>query len=115
DAGRDAAREQLLIDFAFLIAYGAFLTLAVAAVRDRLEGQGRHRLAAIGAGVVAFGAAAAAFDAAENLCLLAVLGEGGQAFPVLASIFAATKFALLLGAIAYLLVGIGLRPRNRFR
>jgi hypothetical protein len=112
DAGRDAAREQLLIDFAFLIAYGTFLTLAVPAVRDRLEGQGRHRLAAVGAGVVSFGAAAAAFDAVENICLLAVLGEAGQAFPVLASIFAATKFALLAGAIAYLVVGIALSLRR---
>lgn len=34
DDGQDAARESLWIDFGFLIAYGAFLTLALAAVRD---------------------------------------------------------------------------------
>ncbi|HST70285.1 MAG TPA: hypothetical protein VLI94_11585 [Solirubrobacterales bacterium] len=113
DAGQDAAREQLLIDFAFLIAYGTFLVLAVAAVRDRLDRRGRTRLAEIGAAVVPFGAIAAACDAAENACLLAVLDDAGQAFPVLAFIFAATKFALLAAALAYLLVGIGLSLRRR--
>ena len=32
--GQDAARESLWIDFGFLLAYGAFLTLALAATRD---------------------------------------------------------------------------------
>jgi hypothetical protein len=113
DAGQDAAREQLLIDFVFLIAYGTFLVLAVAAVRDRLGERGWPRLAAIGAVVVPFGAAAAAFDAVENACLLAVLGEAGSAFPTLATIFAAAKFALLAAAIAYLVVGIALSLRSR--
>lgn len=113
EAGRDAAREQLLIDFAFLLAYGTFLVLAVAAVRDRLAKRGWPRLAAVGAVIVPFGAAAAAFDAAENACLLAVLGEAGSAFPTLAAIFAAIKFALLGAAIAYLVVGIGLSLRSR--
>ncbi len=113
DSGEDAAREQLLIDFAFLIAYGTFLVLAVAAVRDRLGKRGWPRLAAVGAVIVPFGAAAAAFDAAENACLLAVLGEAGSAFPTLAAIFAAIKFALLAAAIAYLVVGIALSLRSR--
>lgn len=113
DAGQDAAREQLLIDFAFLIAYGTFLTLAVAAVRDRLGRRGWPRLTAVGAVVVPFGAVAAAFDAVENACLLAVLGESGSAFPTLAAIFAAIKFAFLAAAIVYLLGGIALSLRAR--
>jgi hypothetical protein len=113
DDGQDAAREQLLIDFAFLIAYGTFLVLAAAAVRDRLAGQGWTRLAAAGAIVVPFGAAVAAFDAAENACLLAVLDGAGSAFPLLAAIFAAIKFALLAAVIAYLVVGLGLSLRRR--
>ncbi|HEX6154136.1 MAG TPA: hypothetical protein VFZ19_11500 [Solirubrobacterales bacterium] len=113
DAGQDAAREQLLIDFAFLIAYGTFLVLAVAAVRDLLGRRGRTRLAAIGAVVVPFGALAAACDAVENACLLAVLDGAGSAFPTLAFIFAATKFALLAAAIAYLVVGGALSLRRR--
>lgn len=115
DAGRDAAEEQLLIDFAFLVAYGTFLVLAVAAVRDRLGRRGWTRLAAIGTVVVPFGAAAAAFDAIENACLLAVLGEAGSAFPTLATIFAAIKFALLVGAIGYLIAGLALSLRSRPR
>ena len=113
DDGQDAAREQLLIDFAFLIAYGTFLTLAAAAVRDRLGRRGWRRLAAAGAVVVPFGALAAAFDAAENACLLAVLGDAGPAFPTLAAIFAAAKFVLLAAAIVYLVVGIAVSLRAR--
>jgi hypothetical protein len=114
DSGQVAAREQLLIEYAFLLAYGAFLTLAGAAVRDLLRRRGWPRLAAIGAVVVPFGAAAAAFDAVENASLLAVLGGGGSAFPALAAVFAAIKFALVAAAIAYLVVGIALslRPRS---
>jgi hypothetical protein len=113
DAGQDAAREQLLIDFAFLIAYGTFLVLAVAAVRDRVGDRGRPRLAAIAAVVVPFGAIAAACDAVENACLLAVLDGAGSAFPTLATIFAAAKFALLIAALVYLVVGLALSLRRR--
>lgn len=113
DAGRDAAREQLLIDFAFLLAYGTFLVLAAAAVRDLSSRRGRTRFAEVGAAIVPFGAFAAFFDAAENVCLLAVLDGAGHAFPVLAFIFAATKFALLVAVIAYLVVGIALGLRSR--
>ena len=113
DSGQDAAREQLLIDFAFMIAYGTFLVLAVAAVRDRVRDRGWPRFAAVGTVVVPFGAAAAAFDAMENACLLAVLGEAGSAFPALAAIFAGIKFILLAMAIAYLVVGIAMSLRSR--
>jgi hypothetical protein len=34
EEGQDAARESLWIDFGFLLAYGAFLTLALTATRD---------------------------------------------------------------------------------
>jgi hypothetical protein len=113
EEGRDAARESLWIDFAFLLAYGAFLTLALAAVRDLARGRGRRRLAAIGRVVVSFGALAAAFDALENVCLLLTLDAAGAAFPVLATIFAACKFILLTAAIAYLLAGLAMRLRSR--
>lgn len=111
--GQDAARESLWIDFGFLLAYGAFLTLALAATRD-LAGE-RHwdRLASIGAIAVTFGALGAGFDALENICLLLTLDGAGSAFPLLATIFAACKFILLAAAIAYLLVGLGMRLGNR--
>jgi hypothetical protein len=113
EGGRDAARESLWIDFGFLLAYGAFLTLALAAVRDLARERGWRRLAAIGAVVLSFGALGAAFDALENVCLLLTLAGAGAAFPLLATIFATCKFVLLTAAIAYLLAGLAVRLRGR--
>jgi hypothetical protein len=113
EEGQDAARESLWIDFGFLLAYGAFLTLALAAVRDLARDRGWRRLAAIGGVVVSFGALAAAFDALENICLLLTLDGAGAAFPLLATIFASCKFLLLTLAIAYLIVGLTMRLLGR--
>jgi hypothetical protein len=110
--GQDAARESLWIDFGFLLAYGTFLTLALAAIRDLARERGWRRLAAIGGVVVSFGALVAAFDALENICLLLTLDGAGAALPLLATIFAACKFALLTVAIAYLLAGLAMRLRS---
>jgi hypothetical protein len=104
--GRDAAREQLWIDYGFMLAYGAFLGLAGAAVRDRCRRRGLGRLAAAGGVAIWLGPLAAGFDALENACLLLTVGGGGAPFPSLATVFAACKFALLAGAIAYLVVGL---------
>lgn len=106
DEGRDAARDQLWIDYAFMLAYGTFLGLAGAAVRDLCRNRGLRRLAALGAIALWLGPLAAAFDALENACLLLTVGEAGAAFPLLATIFASIKFILLAAAIAYLLVGL---------
>jgi hypothetical protein len=104
--GRSAARESLWIDFGFLLAYGTFLTLALAAVRDLARERDWRRVAAIGRVVAWFGALGAAFDALENVCLLLTLDDAGTAFPLLATIFAGCKFILLATAIAYLLAGL---------
>lgn len=104
--GRDAAREQLWIDYGFMLAYGAFLGLAGAAVRDRCRRHGLARLAAAGGVALWLGPLAAAFDALENACLLLTVGGHGAPFPSLATAFATCKFALLAAAIAYLLVGL---------
>jgi hypothetical protein len=102
--GQDAAREQLWIDFGFLLAYGSFLTFALATALDIARTRGWRRLAAIGGVVVFFGALGASFDALENVCLLLTLGGAGAAFPLLATVFATCKFTLLTLAIAYLIV-----------
>jgi hypothetical protein len=107
EKGQDAARESLWLDFGFLLAYGTFLTLLLAAVRDSAARRGWHRLAELGRVVAYFGALAAAFDGLENICLLLTLDGAGAAFPVLATIFAATKFLLLGAAIAYLFAAFG--------
>lgn len=111
--GQDAARESLWIDFGFLLAYGTFLTLALLAVRDLARARSWRRLAATGGFIVFFGALGAAFDALENICLLLTLDGAGAAFPLLATIFAACKFALLTIAIAYLLAGLATRLFSR--
>jgi len=113
EEGQDAAREQLWIDFAFMLAYGSFLTFALVAVRDLARSRGWLRLAAIGAVVAYFGALAAGFDALENICLLLTLGGAGAALPFLATIFAACKFTLLALAIAYLVAGLARRLFDR--
>lgn len=113
DEGQDAAREQLWIDFAYLLAYGAFLTLALAATRDLALERGWRRLSSVGRYVVAFGALSAGFDALENICLLLTLDGAGAAFPLLATIFASIKFALLAAAILYILAGLAMRLRPR--
>jgi len=115
DEGQDAAREQLWIDFGFMAAYGAFLTLALAAVRDMARGRNWRRLAAIGGVVVSFGALGAGFDALENICLLLTLGGHGAAFPLLATIFATCKFTLIVIAIAYLIAGLSMRALSLLR
>lgn len=113
EEGRDAARESLWIDFGFLLAYGAFLTFALAAVRDMARGRGWRRLSRIGGAVVSFGALGAAFDALENTCLLLTLDGSGAIFPLLATIFAACKFVLLTIAIVYLVAGLTMRVFDR--
>jgi nitrate/nitrite transporter NarK len=110
--GQDAARESLWIDFGFLLAYGTFLTLALAAVRDLASERDWRRLATIGGVVVSFGALGAAFDALENVSLLLTLDGASATFPLLATIFAICKFILLATAIAYLLAGLSMQLRN---
>ncbi|HEY8082552.1 MAG TPA: hypothetical protein VIE64_03205 [Solirubrobacterales bacterium] len=112
EEGQDAARESLWLDFGFLAAYGAFLTLALAATRDVAKERGWGRLATMGRVVVWFGALGAAFDALENICLLLTLNGSGAAFPLLATVFATCKFILLTVAIVYILSGLAMRLRK---
>jgi hypothetical protein len=114
DDGTDAAKASLWLDFAYILAYGTFLVLAARATRDLAESRGWRRLAAFGTAVVPFAAAAAAFDAIEDVgLLLAVDRQGGDLAPRLAQICASIKFALLAVTIAYLLIGLLLRLRAR--
>jgi hypothetical protein len=114
DDGTDAAKASLWLDFAYILAYGTFLVLAAWATRDLAESRGWRRLAAFGTAVVPFAAAAAAFDAIEDVgLLLAVDRQGGDLAPRLAQICASIKFALLAVTIAYILIGLLLRVRGR--
>jgi hypothetical protein len=105
--GLDAARLSLKIDFAFMLGYGAFFTLAGLATRDLARRSGWRRLAAAGSIVPFFAAAAAVFDACENINLLLALdGRGGDAAPLIATICASAKFTLIAIAIAYVVLGV---------
>jgi hypothetical protein len=112
--GTDAAKASLWLDYAYIVAYGTFLTLAAAATRDLARRRGWDRMASFGPAAMALAAAATAFDAIENVgLLLAVNGRGGELAPRLAQICAILKFALLTVTIAYLLAGLVLRFRRR--
>lgn len=115
EEGQDAARQQLWIDYGFMLAYGAFLVLAAAATRDLARSRGWRRLAGAGALAVPAGGIAAACDAVENACLLLTLGGAGAWAPVTATVFASAKFALLLVALSYIVAGLAMRLRGRLQ
>ncbi|HEX8207681.1 MAG TPA: hypothetical protein VF587_16575 [Solirubrobacteraceae bacterium] len=98
--GRADAKLSLWIDYAFLVAYAAFFSLAVAAVCDAL-GWERWRFLAT------FPLIGAVCDAIENANLLLTIGQDGdQPFPFLAGTFAALKFLTLTPAQIFALVGL---------
>jgi hypothetical protein len=92
-----------------MLAYGSFLTFALAAVLEIARKRGWRRLAAVGGVVVFFGALGACFDGLENICLLLTLGGAGAALPTVATIFATCKFTMLTLAIAYLIAVLARR------
>jgi hypothetical protein len=116
DDGQDAARLSLWLDYAYLLSYGAFLVLSSAATRDLAVERGWRRMAAFGVAAPAIAAAGAAFDAIEDVGLLLALdGHGGDLAPGLAAVCASLKFAAIATVIAYLLAGLVLRLRARYR
>jgi hypothetical protein len=105
--GRDTVRLSLIVDYGFMVSYGAFVTLAGLATRDFGREHGLRALAAAGHVVPWFAAAAAVFDAGENAFLLLTVGnDGGSAPPVLATISASVKWVLIVVAVGYLLWGL---------
>jgi hypothetical protein len=104
--GRDAARVGLIVDYAYMVSYGGFFTLAGLATRDLARARGWRRLATAGMIVPYFALAAAVFDAIENVFLLLVLeGHGGQHAPLIATVCSGIKFTLITIAIAYVAWG----------
>jgi hypothetical protein len=107
EKGRDAARASLWLDFAYLAAYGAFLWLAIRALRDAARRRGWTRFARPGSAIALLPLAGAACDAVEDVFLLLVLGgHGGSAAPAIATAFAIVKFACVGIALLYLLGGL---------
>src|SRR5688500_17788426 len=99
EAGRDDAKLSLWLDYLFLIAYGAFFSLAARALVEALDWR---RWAFI----IWFPIVGAASDALENACLLMTIGQDGdQPWPLLAGIFATIKFLFLTPAQLFVLIG----------
>lgn len=116
EAGQDAARLSLWLDFLFLIAYGAFLPLAILAVRDAARRNGWDGYARYGTAIAVLPVAAALCDAIEDVGLLLVLqGHGASQAPEAATAFALLKFAALAIALIYLLAGLAALARVRLR
>jgi hypothetical protein len=114
EEGQDAARLSLWVDFAYLLAYGAFFTLAAMATRDLAASRGWRRLAAAGSVAIPAAAATPVFDAIEDVWLLIALDrQGDDLAPLLAGIFASAKFVCFAIALAYVLAGLVARVRNR--
>jgi hypothetical protein len=111
--GRRLAHLSLIVDYAYLLSYGGFFTLAGFATRDLARARAWRRLAAAGAILPLFAAAAAIFDAIENVFLLLVLdGHGGGSAPLIATICSTIKFTLIAMAIGYVLCGLAWRLRQ---
>jgi hypothetical protein len=105
--GRHTARLSLIVDYAYMVSYGGFFTLAGLATRDLARTRDWRRLATAGTIVPFFATAAALFDATENVFLLLVLeGHGGDHAPLIATICSSIKFTLITIAILYVLWGL---------
>jgi hypothetical protein len=107
DSGQDAARASLWLDFLYLTTYGAFLWLAVRALRESLARRGVDGFARFGERIALLPFVGAACDAVEDVFLLLVLdGHGGSTAPAIATAFASVKFVCLGIVVIYLLVGL---------
>lgn len=108
--GRDSVRLSLIVDYGFMVSYGAFVTLAGLATRDFGREHGYRTLASAGRVVPWFAAAAAIFDAGENTFLLLIVGgDEGSVAPVLATVCASIKWVLIVVAVGYVVWGLGAR------
>jgi len=105
--GLAAARQQLYLDFVYLVLYGIVLSGGCALLAARAARRGHPAIAGAGGAFAVLAVVAAACDAAENLALLAVtFGHTAQPWPGTASAFAASKFILLALTLAFVLIGV---------
>jgi hypothetical protein len=112
--GRHAAHLSLLLDYGYMLSYGAFFALAGFAIRDTARASGWRRLARAGIVIPFFALVAAMFDASENVALLLTLaGHGGSFAPPFATVCSSIKFTLIGVAILYVICGLALWFRAR--
>lgn len=101
DSLKETARQQLLIDFGFLVFYPLTLSLACA----MLAGSAFNKMAVVGFFISWAVLLAGLLDATENLSLLRMLDTGGSEFLArLAGFCAGVKFALVYSSLGYLVL-----------
>jgi hypothetical protein len=116
DAGRDAARNQLLIDLPFLVSYALFLAGACMFVAARAKRVGRERLRRIAEVLAWCGPIAAAFDIAQNISLALILdGHHNQPWPRISADTAIVTRSLAALAIVFAVVGTAITFIGRSR
>jgi hypothetical protein len=105
--GIAAARQQLVVDFAYLVIYGVLLWKSCRLLGARAARRGVGWVAKA-APVFAWTAViAAACDAVENVALLLITyGHTDQPLPAVASGYATVKFILLGVTVLFLVVGL---------
>jgi hypothetical protein len=116
EKGRDAARTSLYLDYPYLVLYGLFWAAACIVVAARAAERGMSRLARLGRPFAIGALVAAGCDAIENAALLRLLaGHTGQPWPAIAFTAASLKFALVIAAALFAIVGflLTLRPSRR--
>jgi hypothetical protein len=107
EEGKADARLSLWLDYGFLVAYGAFLALAVLALVDADRWPRWEPLAALPL-------VAALADAIENTALLMTIEQNGeQPWPAIAGIFASIKFLALTPVWIFVLYGFAVWLRRR--
>lgn len=101
-AGREAARNQLLIDLPFMVGYALFLAGACTFVAGRARHLGRRKLTRIAEVLAWFGSLAAALDLAQDIALALVLGgRHAQPWPRISSLSAILTRGLAEGAFLF--------------
>jgi len=105
--GISAARQQLFIDFGYLVIYGILLWKACRLLGARAARRGPAWVAKLAPTFAWTAVIAAVCDAVENVGLLVITyGQTGQPWPALAGGYAATKFILLGLTVLFLMVGL---------
>jgi hypothetical protein len=105
-SGRAAAKWANIVDYGFLVVYGALLTIAISAVRGLASWRGLERVARLGTLLLPLPIVAAAVDAVQNTALLVALhGDGGDTAPRLAQISGIVTSTLLVVVLLYLVAG----------
>jgi hypothetical protein len=101
DSLKDVAKQQLLLDFGFLIVYPLLLSLACAMLAESPF----NRMAVVGIFISWAVLAAGPLDAVENLALLRMLGLGPSGpLARLAGFSAGLKFLLVYSSFGYIVL-----------